>query len=436
MKTFYLSFDRNGVYVPCKREDNSLAKALVAFASTRFDLGEGPLPPVAVFSRGYANMGEVMAYKVSMDACVELLEPAKETVDTACAIAARQMCLDLLRENGHHFSPTPPLSGDLIRCTKAVCDLARVYQQQSLAARHHAGAPEGHGDLWKSRFLALADLIRCYEKEASLSRGVDDENMDLYRQRLNHLLGFLVRCQKEQIDEASDLSRSPDNVRTLQTQVGQYAREAARLEELHKADVEVCGKLRWTVEDLQKKLGDRQIHSVSDEVYNEECRAHAKSLEEISQLKARLERMGASNTPQENRIQGLETELAMCRGGNKGLRDRLDRFREDYVKLNSEFLSWLPRSTPATRDVLLERRRQIEPEGWSAAHDDTHHTGGELAQAAACYARAAGGVWGAQQAWPWDKKWWKSTTPRRDAVKAAALLVAFIEQLDRKEATK
>jgi hypothetical protein len=33
--------------------------------------------------------------------------------------------------------------------------------------------------------------------------------------------------------------------------------------------------------------------------------------------------------------------------------------------------------------------------------------------------------------WPWDLKWWKPTTPRRDLVKAAALIVAEIERLDR-----
>ncbi|MEB3421767.1 hypothetical protein VK682_24660 [Salipiger manganoxidans] len=35
------------------------------------------------------------------------------------------------------------------------------------------------------------------------------------------------------------------------------------------------------------------------------------------------------------------------------------------------------------------------------------------------------------QLWPWDRKWWKPTTPRRDLVKAGALIVAEIERLDR-----
>jgi hypothetical protein len=35
--------------------------------------------------------------------------------------------------------------------------------------------------------------------------------------------------------------------------------------------------------------------------------------------------------------------------------------------------------------IAAERRRQIEAEGWSAAHDD-QHVNGELAGAAAAYA--------------------------------------------------
>src|SRR5690606_333611 len=38
----------------------------------------------------------------------------------------------------------------------------------------------------------------------------------------------------------------------------------------------------------------------------------------------------------------------------------------------------------AARDVLAERRRQIEAEGWTPGHDDKHAEG--LACAAACYA--------------------------------------------------
>jgi len=57
--------------------------------------------------------------------------------------------------------------------------------------------------------------------------------------------------------------------------------------------------------------------------------------------------------------------------------------------------------------IAAERKRQIEAEGWTPEHDD-EHTNGEMADAAACYARRRGdpdpmppGVW------PWCEEWWK-----------------------------
>lgn len=99
--------------------------------------------------------------------------------------------------------------------------------------------------------------------------------------------------------------------------------------------------------------------------------------------------------------------------------------------------------TQALQDVIAERRRQIESEGWTTDHDD-QHLDGAMSQAAACYASAAsaglkertpadvyGRVADSGRYWPWQKKWWKPTSPRRDLVKAAALIVAEIERIDR-----
>lgn len=90
----------------------------------------------------------------------------------------------------------------------------------------------------------------------------------------------------------------------------------------------------------------------------------------------------------------------------------------------------------AARDVLAERARQVSQEGWTPEHDDQHEIG-ELADAAACYAGNAGGyVWEGGwpgEVWPWKECWWKPTTPRRDLVKAGALILAEIERLDRAE---
>lgn len=89
--------------------------------------------------------------------------------------------------------------------------------------------------------------------------------------------------------------------------------------------------------------------------------------------------------------------------------------------------------TQAARDVLAERRRQIEAEGWTPEHDDQHGTG-ELARAAACYAipmTTTEALEVFRLTWPWDLRWWKHADRRRNLVKAGALILAEIERLDR-----
>lgn len=87
--------------------------------------------------------------------------------------------------------------------------------------------------------------------------------------------------------------------------------------------------------------------------------------------------------------------------------------------------------TDAARDVLDERHRQIDAEGWTPAHDDEHDEC-EMALAAIVYTESAVGYHpSCPDTWPWSPKWFKPTTPRRDLVKAAALVIAEIERLDR-----
>lgn len=88
-------------------------------------------------------------------------------------------------------------------------------------------------------------------------------------------------------------------------------------------------------------------------------------------------------------------------------------------------------------DVQVERRRQVEAEGWTPEHDD-EHSHGQMARAAACYALAGSSAPNdgtaallVSLAWPWDEQWWKPSTARRDMVKACALALAEIERLDR-----
>lgn len=108
-------------------------------------------------------------------------------------------------------------------------------------------------------------------------------------------------------------------------------------------------------------------------------------------------------------------------------------------------------------EILTERMRQVESEGWTPEHDDAHDEG-QLARAAACYAAGpdfvTGGRYQANSCrgwddncyqyefvtppielgkirWPFDEDWRKHTNARRDLIKAAALIVAEIERLDR-----
>jgi hypothetical protein len=84
----------------------------------------------------------------------------------------------------------------------------------------------------------------------------------------------------------------------------------------------------------------------------------------------------------------------------------------------------------AAQDVLAERARQIDVEGWSSSHDDEHNNH-ELAHAAACYAYPELTALIGVKTWPWDPEAFKVHDHRRNYVRAAALLLAEIERLDR-----
>jgi hypothetical protein len=87
--------------------------------------------------------------------------------------------------------------------------------------------------------------------------------------------------------------------------------------------------------------------------------------------------------------------------------------------------------------IAAERQRQIEAEGWTAAHDDEHEDG-ELALAAALYASPVP-LYARHRSghhydpWPWSEDWDKrGTTSRLRALeKAGALIAAEIDRLTR-----
>lgn len=87
----------------------------------------------------------------------------------------------------------------------------------------------------------------------------------------------------------------------------------------------------------------------------------------------------------------------------------------------------------AARDVIAERARQMSVEGWTPEHDD-EHTDESLAIAAVCYVLFGDSPNHPPDAWPWAAEWWKPKDRRRNLVRAAALLIAELERLDRADA--
>lgn len=92
--------------------------------------------------------------------------------------------------------------------------------------------------------------------------------------------------------------------------------------------------------------------------------------------------------------------------------------------------------------IAEERQRQISVENWSLNHDVMHHTRGELAQAAACYAMPQAERKQYQSYskfgwfprwWPkdWSVRWWKPSPDNRikELAKAGALIAAEIDRL-------
>lgn len=121
-----------------------------------------------------------------------------------------------------------------------------------------------------------------------------------------------------------------------------------------------------------------------------------------------------------------------------------ERLRADKLWNELEAAAVKPvKLSAATSDVIAERQRQVSAEGWTAEHDD-EHSNGELAGSAACYAQhvnSRGWIYATNpesyqsenesSSWPWSPDWWKPSNPRRDLVKAGALILAEIERLDR-----
>ncbi|WP_428718547.1 hypothetical protein [Undibacterium curvum] len=149
----------------------------------------------------------------------------------------------------------------------------------------------------------------------------------------------------------------------------------------------------------------------------------------------------------QNACAGIPTETLEIYYGDQGgidaalkdacLRDQLNTIRErneayktiEHLRLRIKQME----SSKALADVAAERRRQVEVEGFTHENDDKYDCC-ELSLAAGCYAMFTSGYPEGDPVnyWIWDKKWWKpSEDKRKNLIKAAALLIAEIERIDR-----
>jgi len=124
---------------------------------------------------------------------------------------------------------------------------------------------------------------------------------------------------------------------------------------------------------------------------------------------------------------------------------------DDYMSVDQAIeAGWISPdcTSKAMIDVFNERIRQHQEEHFDPAHDD-QHVKGEMLTAAICYITPA--VVTAQllasgmppelegktdgiarpSMWPWSWEWWKPKDRRRNLIRAAALIVAEVERLDR-----
>ncbi|WP_240921577.1 hypothetical protein [Acinetobacter sp. SA01] len=141
---------------------------------------------------------------------------------------------------------------------------------------------------------------------------------------------------------------------------------------------------------------------------------------------------------------GLMTALDQAQERQDNLNREIDELKDQLAKAQA-----VPECS-AIKDVIGERQRQISHEFYSTEHDDEYKSN-ELLRAAVCYAENVlsrgwvhrsspnSGIYQSEEApdfWPWDLDFWKPKSPRKDLVRAAALLIAEIERIDRAQEQK
>ncbi|HDO6896659.1 TPA: hypothetical protein P3M49_005761 [Klebsiella pneumoniae] len=180
---------------------------------------------------------------------------------------------------------------------------------------------------------------------------------------------------------------------------------------------QMAQKLGEDLDSADKRIAELESRTVTDWIEHDgKWRPESLGLDELVYLKTRKQ----------------ELKIPYPAGKVKGWMNTGGDMDVMAYKLASPQASTV---TAAAADVLAERKRQVTTEGWTPEHDD-QHVNFEMAIAGGLYAISAVDSHhklrnSAPSAWPWDRKWWKPDGPRRDLVKAGALILAEIERLDR-----
>ena len=208
-------------------------------------------------------------------------------------------------------------------------------------------------------------------------------------------------------------------IEALQSAIAERDRQEAEQAELTRLRAEAAAR-------EQKEREERIAREAAERAQREaEAKAHA-------EREANIKREAEAKASAERRE--LELKLA----AERAEREKAEAIqREQQAKADAAPQAQAVERdalTPAARDVLAERARQVSAEGWTPERDD-QYTDCQLAAAAASYAVCGKdpkalklmGV----TAWPWRDYWWKPETYRRNLEKAGALILAEIERIDR-----
>lgn len=247
------------------------------------------------------------------------------------------------------------------------------------------------------------------------------------------------------------LQRLLSHIRAQTAQIGQLK------EDLETERVGPWPEWAVRIKDRLQKLGvdyqaDDEIHLAVDfeiwvEGQEDECK---RLIARAEKAEAESKASGAALNRFQNEVWGiLDCFMKRMGTGIGGHQPEAWAMVSDAIADRERLMQQFGVPSQAMIDVAAERRRHVEVEGWTPEHDDEHGDG-SMARAAASYAYVAGiserertyvsGIFTLsnnriiRDIWPWAQRWWKPKDRYTDLKRAAALCIAEMERLLRKEA--